>query len=397
MEKRVFFIMFLMFLSLGVFAQLSVNSSGKVSISNNGYRVLDISGKNQNIYAVRTGNASSSAIATITGICDKDGIPTSIGVEGTSVSSSSTQYYDNLNRSYGVMGTAGHGGNGWNFGVFGRLQNSYGAGVYGSAITNDWGRNISDPYAGYFNGNVQVLGNVQATGSVSGILLGASVSPTSSVSILADDIKSESVSDKMANLSVVSYYKEQPMVLTENLKESEEVAPNWISEIELQSLSKKHYALSAEELEDVFPELVYTNADKSKSINYVEMIPLLLQSINELRSEVAKLKEENNKYSNKKMATDIKDCIESPIELSLNKPNPWNESTEITLSVPESFKNAIVLFFDLTGKQVFEQKLYTSGEQSLKIYAKDFIPGIYIYSFVVDGNVVASKKMLVLK
>lgn len=397
MEKRVFFIMFLMFLSLGVFAQLSVNSSGKVSISNNGYRVLDISGKNQNIYAVRTGNASSSAIATITGICDKDGIPTSIGVEGTSVSSSSTQYYDNLNRSYGVMGTAGHGGNGWNFGVFGRLQNSYGAGVYGSAITNDWGRNISDPYAGYFNGNVQVLGNVQATGSVSGILLGASVSPTSSVSILADDIKSESVSDKMANLSVVSYYKEQPMVLTENLKESEEVAPNWISEIELQSLSKKHYALSAEELEDVFPELVYTNADKSKSINYVEMIPLLLQSINELRSEVAKLKEENNKYSNKKMATDIKDCIESPIELSQNKPNPWNESTEITLSVPESFKNAIVLFFDLTGKQVFEQKLYTSGEQSLKIYAKDFIPGIYIYSLVVDGNVVASKKMLVLK
>lgn len=397
MEKRVFFIMFLMFLSLGVFAQLSVNSSGQVSISNNGYRVLDISGKNQNIYAVRTGNASSSAIATITGICDKDGIPTSIGVEGTSVSSSSTQYYDNLNRSYGVMGTAGHGGNGWNFGVFGRLQNSYGAGVYGSAITNDWGRNISDPYAGYFNGNVQVLGNVQATGSVSGILLGASVSPTSSVSILADDIKSESVSDKMANLSVVSYYKEQPMVLTENLKESEEVAPNWISEIELQSLSKKHYALSAEELEDVFPELVYTNADKSKSINYVEMIPLLLQSINELRSEVAKLKEENNKYSNKKMATDIKDCIESPIELSQNKPNPWNESTEITLSVPESFKNAIVLFFDLKGKQVFEQKLYTSGEQSLKFYAKDFTPGIYIYSLVVDGNLVASKKMLVLK
>ncbi len=386
-----------MFLSLGVFAQLSVNSSGKVSISNNGYRVLDISGKNQNIYAVRTGNASSSAIATITGICDKDGIPTSIGVEGTSVSSSSTQYYDNLNRSYGVMGTAGHGGNGWNFGVFGRLQNSYGAGIYGSAITNDWGRNISDPYAGYFNGNVQVLGNVQATGSVSGILLGASVSPTSSVSILADDIKSESVSDKMANLSVVSYYKEQPMVLTENLKESEEVVPNWISEIELQSLSKKHYALSAEELEDVFPELVYTNADKSKSINYVEMIPLLLQSINELRSEVAKLKEENNKYSNKKMATDIKDCIESPIELSQNKPNPWNESTEITLSVPESFKNAIVLFFDLKGKQVFEQKLYTSGEQSLKFYAKDFTPGIYIYSLVVDGNLVASKKMLVLK
>ena len=366
MKKRVFFILLLMLFSLGVFAQLSVSSSGKVFISNNGYRVLDISGKNQNIYAIRTGNASSSSVATITGICDKDGIPTSIGIEGTSVSSSSTQYYDNLNRSYGVIGTAGHGGNGWNFGVFGRLQNSYGAGVYGSAITNDWGRNISDPYAGYFNGNVQVLGNVHATGSVSGILLGASVSPTSTVSILADDIKSESVSDKMANLSVVSYYKEQPIALTENLKEGEDIAPNWISEIELQSLSKKHYALSAEELEDVFPELVYTNTDKSKSINYVEMIPLLLQSINELRSEVAKLKEENNKYSNKKIATEINDCIESPIELSQNKPNPWSESTEITLSIPESFKNAIVLFFDLTGKQVFEQKLYTSGEQSLK-------------------------------
>jgi len=48
-----------------------------------------------------------------------------------------------------------------------------------------------------------------------------------------------------------------------------------ISRIEEQNLSKMHYALSAEQVEKVYPDLVYENEDGSKSINYLEMIPLL--------------------------------------------------------------------------------------------------------------------------
>ena len=399
MKRRLFFVAISMLYSLSTFSQLSVNSSGKVTITNNGYRSLEINTRNEGIYVTRSGNSSSSTLASITGVCDKDGIPTSIGVEGKSVSSSSTQYFDNLHRSYGVMGTAGHGSNGWNFGVLGRLQNSYGAGVYGSAITNDWGRNLSDPYAGYFNGNVQVLGNLQATGSVSGILLGASVAPTSVASVLAEDLEENFVSNKIANLSVVTYYKEQPVVLAENVGEEKDITPNWVSDIELQSLSKKHYALSAEQLEEVFPELVYTNADKSKSINYVEMIPLLLQSINELRSELNRMKKENLMYANSKKATEIEPVLNTVVNFSLsqNKPNPWVESTEIELSVPQNVMKAKLLVYDLTGKQVFEKVISERGNSSLKLTSADFTSGMYIYSLITDGKLIETKRMIVTK
>ena len=181
--------------------------------------------------------------------------------------------------------------------------------------------------------------------------------------------------------------------------EEKDITPNWVSDIELQSLSKKHYALSAEQLEEVFPELVYTNTDKSKSINYVEMIPLLLQSINELRSELNRMKKENLMYANSKKATEIEPVLNTVINFSLsqNKPNPWVESTEIELSVPQNVMKAKLLVYDLTGKQVFERVISERGNSSLKLTSADFTPGMYIYSLITDGKLIETKRMIVTK
>ena len=92
MKRRLFFVAISMLYSLSTFSQLSVNSSGKVTITNNGYRSLEINTRNEGIYVTHSGNSSSSTRASITGVCDQDGIPTSIGVEGKSVSFSSTQF-----------------------------------------------------------------------------------------------------------------------------------------------------------------------------------------------------------------------------------------------------------------------------------------------------------------
>ncbi|MCQ4917067.1 T9SS C-terminal target domain-containing protein, partial [Bacteroides nordii] len=54
--------------------------------------------------------------------------------------------------------------------------------------------------------------------------------------------------------------------------------------------SKAHYGFVAQELKEVSPDLVYDNAQGELSINYIEMIPLLLQSIQELAMEVKNLK-----------------------------------------------------------------------------------------------------------
>ena len=52
--------------------------------------------------------------------------------------------------------------------------------------------------------------------------------------------------------------------------------------------NKKSYGVIAQELETVLPELV--NTDKFKSVNYIGLIGILIQAINELRIEVEMLK-----------------------------------------------------------------------------------------------------------
>lgn len=397
MKKKSLLIVGLLLLFASSFAQLSVDPLGKVKIVGNRNRSLEVGGQTEGIYVARTGQSASSSATAITGICDKDGAPTSIGVEGKSVSSSQTHNSLNVYRSYGVLGTAGHGGMGWNFGVFGRLQNSNGAGVYGSAVTNDLGRNLSVPYAGYFNGNVQVVGDLQVTGLVSGMVLGASVSPMSVASLLTDDLETTTVSEKLSNLSVIPYYKEQPVALVENLRDDVNVSPNWISDLEMQSYSKKHYALSAEQLEEIFPEFVYTNADNSKSIDYVGMIPLLLQSINELNAEVAELRGRAS-YAQKKETTSISQVADTDISIvSQNTPNPWSTSTDINLSVADNVQTAVFYVYDLTGKQVFEKVISERGNSSLKLTSADFTPGMYIYSLITDGKLIETKRMIVTK
>ena len=55
----------------------------------------------------------------------------------------------------------------------------------------------------------------------------------------------------------------------------------------------KHFGFIAQEVEKEFPNLVSTDNDGMKSINYLEMIPLLLHKINDLERKIDELK--NNK------------------------------------------------------------------------------------------------------
>ncbi|MCS2957195.1 hypothetical protein NXX53_08560 [Bacteroides salyersiae] len=48
-----------------------------------------------------------------------------------------------------------------------------------------------------------------------------------------------------------------------------------------QIYSRVHYGFIAQELKNEYPNLVYENEQGDLSINYIEMIPLLVQSIQE--------------------------------------------------------------------------------------------------------------------
>jgi hypothetical protein len=59
--------------------------------------------------------------------------------------------------------------------------------------------------------------------------------------------------------------------------------------------NKKHFGFIAQELEILYPELVNDNEGGFKTVNYIEMIPILLSQMKNMQQEIDKLKDEIKK------------------------------------------------------------------------------------------------------
>ena len=98
-------------------------------------------------------------------------------------------------------------------------------------------------------------------------------------------------------------------------------------------------------------------------------------------------------------ATSIESESESTdiVRMSQNKPNPFSESSVITLSIPEGTKSAAIYIYDLSGKQVKNIPVDKRGETDITVYASDLSEGMFVYSLVTDGTVAATRRMMVVK
>ena len=314
------------------------------------------------------------------------------------------------------------------YGVCG-VNEGNGFGVYGGTSTTLV--SLDQPYAGYFNGNTHVQGNFTVSGNINGTLLTSAPSTAGRFSGVSTEQVREHLNDKFQGLTVSKFYYELPQKtsLSDEVVEDEVSAAaeeisrdnaNFAFEdsvdypeeknvaeadlpmnaVEKQIYSKQHYCLSADELEIIFPDLVYEDENGSKSINYVEMVPILVQAIGELSAKVSEL--EGKDGTVKKVAaktTGINDVDGGVDVLSLgqNKPNPFGTSTEIEVSVPESVQSAFVYVYDLQGKKVQQVNLTARGKQTVQLNAASLADGMYLYSLIADGKVVETRRMIVEK
>lgn len=96
--------------------------------------------------------------------------------------------------------------------------------------------------------------------------------------------------------------------------------------------------------------------------------------------------------------TPISTEVPSNFELFQNFPNPFNPSTIIKFNIAKS-ANVTVNVYNSLGKLVttlVSQKL-NAGTYQVDFDGKELSSGIYFYSMIVDGNVSAAKKMLLVK
>ena len=133
------------------------------------------------------------------------------------------------------------------------------------------------------------------------------------------------------------------------------------------------------------------------------MIPLLVESIKELKAEIAALQGGNNGGAivMSRAMSDVANIEEStaltiPI-LKQNNPNPFNENTVIEYSLPETVETANLYIYDMNGKQIEQIVLAERGNASVTVNGGQLAAGMYLYSLIADGKVIDTKRMILTK
>ena len=255
---------------------------------------------------------------------------------------------------YGVYGQASTGMQ--NYGIFGYTPisaNSGGAAIIGTINTSI--PNMDRFYAGYFVGDVHIEGSLYRTGSCysptpepESIINSVSLSDASIATASINGSTNVGTLGKIAMIDAVKYSVSPAQVQTDSTATMTMMQTDSIRTI---------YGLDVETLQAQFPSLVKVSGE-TVGIDYTGLIPILLQSIKELQAKVNALevsKGNNSGFvpfaaSNPIGTTEMTSLnVDANIvaTLSQNTPNPFNETTTIAFTLPESVGEAMICIYDI--------------------------------------------------
>jgi Chaperone of endosialidase/Secretion system C-terminal sorting domain len=290
---------------------------------------------------------------------------------------------------YGISSFFDNGASSNVYGVFGQVTGSVSAtnynayGVYGRASLAP--NSTVFTAAGYFEGDLYVTGNAFFLSDGS----------------LKKEVKTESgMLSKIRQLRPVNYFfnKEDNKYMS---------LP-----------SSLQHGFIAQELEKVFPEMVGTaqqpefdengrvvKSRSLKAVNYTMLIPVLTeaikeqqaaideqaQTISELKNEMLQLKKQLGIKNGSGAITSSNDDL-----LSQNTPNPFSGTTVIRYNIPADAKNAVLAVFDMNGKMLLQFN-NLSGRSQITINGNTLAAGMYIYSLLVNGQELATRRMILTK
>ena len=396
--KKIFFIIASTVFSLGTYAQLNITSEGNAILGhrlfNNGVK-LNISEDDTN-FTTEKFNIYSRI--------DKLSSYYNCGI--SSIVARNTSYpVQAYPRAIAMFGSAKGSPAGRNFGVVGNLAAGEGAGIYGT-IGASVNFLLDGSYAGYFDGETEVDGNLYA----SNFLTSSDIRLKENIEYLGDRSQGISTLENMMRLNVIKFnYKrrEASKETSESLdKETAEMlglaeTDEKMEERQEKLHEQKHYGLSAQELREIYPDLVVEKQNGYLTVNYVELVPLLLQCIQEMQQEIDELKGEGTEMKAKANgsigeATGVKATAGKKNVLFQNTPNPFKEQTVIRFSLAEDVKNASVCIFDMQGKMLQSHPVQ-AGMESITVNGYELGAGMFLYSLVVNGQEMDTKKMILSK
>jgi hypothetical protein len=211
-------------------------------------------------------------------------------------------------------------------------------------------------------------------------------------------------------------------------------------ELNLDSVS--HVGFIAQEIQQIDPRLTYIADDSLLHVEYDKVVPILAEAIQELNGQVVSkdsvinvlITENSNQQTTiedlNNRLTQLENCLSgilpylcqlsnsaiqantpaaqeevrknlnvtlsnrNTIVLDQNVPNPFAEQTIINFSIPETVKKAQIHFYDGNGRFMNSVEVTERGLGSVTVFGSDLSTGVYTYTLVADGQVVATKKMM---
>ena len=397
--KKTIISLLLMAAPVAMFAQLKVKSNGTVSVGNNNTFP-------NSLFSV--GNVSSSSSLGNVGIYSRIYASTmTSGLENTGVLGYIFAAQNCNKHTKGVYGHVMSGTSGKCFGVFGSVSSSYiGVGVYGTAGSYGSGSNltVNGNYAGYFEGPVYTNGTL----TTPQIITPSDISQTEDIISIAEEKRTlGSTLDNVMSMNVIKYKYKAPKHEKEELSEEEEDLlandPEALKTKEqneqkrLEFENQKHYGLSAQELQKIYPDLVRQGQDGNLGINYVELVPVLIRSIQELKQELDEVKGVNSEAKlSRSLVTPSASLEVSGNVLYQNTPNPFKEQTTIRFSLADDARDAAICIFDMTGKMLKKLPV-SSGEASIRVNGWELGEGMFLYTLMVNGREIDTKRMIISK
>lgn len=299
----------------------------------------------------------------------------------------------NTGRAFGLRGVAGNCTSGYNFGVLGALQGSQeGAAIFGTTSGKTLGLSVDGRYAGYFDGNVKITGSLQGDVVNSADVNAKNTQALRPINSALDGIAS-------ANPFMYIVRTQVPDIgagmAPDSTTQTGTVAPTSDPVV---PFGKSYYALDVNAVKQSFPALIIKDAKGNEYVNYTQLVPILVQAIKELKTELDDLKEAVASSGTRKVnaATNIatNTLDEGRGSISQNSPNPFTGQSTVRVSVPDDASDAYVDILTLNGASV-KRIPVSNGLSEVSLSSFDFAPGTYLYTLVVNGKVSETRRMIV--
>lgn len=172
-----------------------------------------------------------------------------------------------------------------------------------------------------------------------------------------------------------------------------------------------HTGFIAQEVEQVIPHLVVTQKmpkldgkedefQERKSVNYIELIPYLVESIKAQQKLIESLQQQLVCLNEVTHCNSVAQRLSEPTKFENTQivsvsPNPTKDKAEVVFSVEEEVAEASLEMYDLLGKKISSFIISERNQNLKRTFEKsNFGVGTYLISLVINGKSIDTKKII---